>query len=392
MTAPRATILAGVPSLNMAVYHRIRFIAGDPAVVITLPAPSGGVGGVRSTLIIRDIEMDRARKHVKVDRVLCPADLAPASGLSGDRPTATAQAAAEFLRREGVREVWTDRTLPMIFTHHITEAGIALHYDPDLGVRQRRSKDEQEITFMRHAQRTTEGAIEMACRMISRASAGRNGSLQMDGAPLTSERIAASIDVWLLEKGYENPRSIIAGGKQGGDCHEAGSGPLFTEQPVIVDVFPRSKKTLYYGDCTRMVVHGPPGNIPDAVRTMHGAVAEAKRAAIAATRAGVTGEAVHLAAISVVKARGYETGLPTNTDPPSRCAMVHGTGHGLGLDLKEQPLLDMKGPVLVEGDAVTIEPGLYQPDLGGVRLEDLLIVTDSGCDNLNTLHEGLTWD
>lgn len=384
----RPTLIAGVPDLNMALYHRIRFIAGDPAALISLPGPKGIP---QTTLIIRDIEVSRARAHVRVDQILAPADCAPAAGLSGDRPTATAQATAEFLRRTGVSELWTDRTLPMIFAHHVLEAGIALHYDPELGVRDRRSKDAQEVEWMHEAQHATEGAIEMACRMIAGAKTGKGGVLEAAGAPLTSERVCAAIDIWLMERGYENPRSIVAGGPQGGDCHAAGTGPLFTEQPVIVDVFPRSKKTRYYGDCTRMVVHGPAGNIPDPVRRMHVCVAEAKRAAIGAVRAGVSGEEVHRAAIAVITGRGYATGLPTASDPPSRCAMVHGTGHGLGLDLKEQPLLDIKGPALVEGDAITVEPGLYQPDLGGMRLEDLLIVRRDGCDNLNALHEGLTW-
>ncbi|MBL0927839.1 MAG: aminopeptidase P family protein [Phycisphaerales bacterium] len=392
----RPTIIAGVPQTNMTVYHRTRFLAGDPAVVITLPAgQAGGSVGGGSTLILRDIEMERARRTVKVDRVLCPKDFEPLGGgrggLSGDRPTATAQAAAECLVRMGLREVWTDRTLPMIFAWHIRERGIELHYDPTLGVSQRRAKDEQEVAWLREAQRATEGAIEMACLLIAEAAAGKDGVL-MDGAtPLTSERVRSAIDVWLLERGYGDSDSIVAGGPQGGDCHERGSGPLRTEQPIIVDVFPRSKRTLYVGDCTRMVVHGAPGNIPEPVRRMHAAVKKAKAAGISATRAGTTGEAVHRAVMAVMGEHGYPMGLPGPGDPPTRTAMVHGTGHGLGLEIKEPPLLDLGGPELIAGDAVTVEPGLYCPALGGVRLEDMVIVRPGGCENLNTLHEELTW-
>lgn len=388
--ADRATIIAGVPSTNMTVYHRIRFRAGDPAVVITLP--SGPAAG--STLIIRDIEMERARRTVKVDRVTCPRDWEPAGAhgpLSGDRPTATAQAAAECLVRAGLKEVWTDRTLPMIFAWHIRERGIELRYDPALGVRQRRSKDEQEVAWLREAQRVTEGAIEMACRMIAGAKAGKGGVLTVEGEPLTSERVRGSIDIWLLQHGYGDSDSIIAGGPQGGDCHERGSGELRTEEPIIIDVFPRSKQTLYVGDCTRMVVHGPESNIPDTVRRMYKAVKEAKDAAIASMRVGITGDQVHRVVEGVMKAHGYPMGLPKPTDPPTRIAMVHGTGHGLGLDLKEPPLLDVGGPELVEGDAITVEPGLYAPSIGGLRLEDMVIVRKDGVENLNTLHEGMTW-
>ena len=390
--AARTTIIAGVPQTNMAVFHRIRFKAGDPAAVITFADGHSPGGGEGSTLIIRDIEMERAKAKVKVDRVACPADFAPASGLSGDRPTATAQAAAECLVRAGVKEVWTDRTLPMIFAHHLSERGIALRYDPDMGVSQRRHKDAQEVEWLREAQLATESAIEMACRLIARATPDRTGVLQHEGAALTAERVMSEIDIWLLKRGYADSDSIVACGPVGGDCHERGRGNLSTEQPIIVDVFPRSKATLYVGDCTRMVVHGKPGNIPEVVRKMHAAVKEAKDAAIGAMRAGTTGDAVHKVVIGVMAKHGYPMGLPKAGDPPTRIAMVHGTGHGVGLELKEQPLLDLNGPELVEGDAITVEPGLYAPAIGGMRLEDMVIVRKNGVENLDRLHEGLTWD
>lgn len=385
-SAQRPTIIGGVPNSNMTVYHRTRFKAGDPAVVVTMADGT-------STLIIRDIEMERARAKVKVDRVTCPKEWAPSNGeaLSGDRPTATAQAAAECVVRSGIKEIWTDRTLPMIFAHHLQARGVTLRYDPDLGTKQRRQKDAQEVEWLRHAQRTTEGAIEMACRMIAGATAGKGGVLMLGGEALTSERVMSEIDVWLLKRGYGESDSIIAGGLVGGDCHERGHGELLTETPVIVDVFPRSKETLYVGDCTRMVVHGPAGNIPNQIVKMHAAVKEAKDAAIASMRAGTTGDAVHKVVIGVMSKHGYPMGLPGPNDPPTRVAMVHGTGHGLGLDLKESPLLDLNGPELLEGDAITVEPGLYAPVVGGMRLEDMVIVRKDGVENLNTLHEGLTW-
>lgn len=385
----RPTILAGIPAQNPGFYRRIRFAVGDPAALIDLP-------GVGSTLILRDIEMDRARQQARADHVACPKDYEPSGGLSGDRETATAQAAAECLRRAGVREVWTDRTLPMIFAHFIKQAGIEVRCDPEMGVLERRAKDEQEVEFLREAQRITEQCVEMACRMIARAPAGKDGALQspdrQGGAaePLTSELVMRTIDIWLLERGYSNDISIVAGGPIGADCHDRGRGPLHTGQPIIVDVFPRNKKSLYHGDCTRTVVHGR--EIPDEVKRMHAAVVEAKRAAVAATRAGATGEQVHAATARVITSRGYEMGLPKPGDPPTRCAMVHGTGHGVGLSVHEPPLLDTGGPALVAGDCLTIEPGLYCPAIGGVRVEDMVIVREGGCDNLNTIHEGLSWD
>lgn len=377
----RPTILAGVPTHNPWLYHRAPFLCGDPTVWIGLP-------GKGTTLLLRDIEMDRAKRSGAADRVHSPGEFAPTGGLSGDRETATAQAAAEFLRREGVREVWTDRSLPMLFAHLLGEAGITVRCDPEMGVLERRAKSEREVEALRAAQKTTEDAVRFACEMVARATAGRDGVLQADGAPLTSERVRSAIDIFLLERGFSTSDSIVAGGKQGADCHDRGSGPLRTGEPVIIDVFPMDPRTRYFGDCTRTVVHG---EAPDAVVRMHSAIVEAKRAAIGAARPGVTGEAVHRAACEVFTAKGYSIGLPPEGAPDTYTGYAHGTGHGVGLDVHEPPLLDRGGPALVVGDCLTIEPGLYSRAVGGIRVEDMVIVREGGCENLNTLPEGLRW-
>lgn len=384
MTTLRATMMAGIPAHNMALYHRVRFLVGDPAVLLELPTATGK----ESLLILRDIEMDRARAHARADRVTCPAEFEPAGGLSGDRETATAQAAAECLRRAGIAEVVADRSLPLIYSHALQAVGISVGCDLSLGVTTRRAKDTEEVAHLRESQRVTELAMEMACGLIARAQADRQGLLHHDGAPLTAERVRAAIDVFLLERGYTNPESIVAGGREGADCHNLGSGPLYTEQPVIVDIFPQNRQTLYYGDCTRTVVHG---QVSDTLRRMREAVAGAKAAGIAAIRPGVTGQQVHEATIAVIRQHGFEVGLPKPDYPDTYCAMVHGTGHGVGLEVHEPPLLDKGGPPLVLGDAITVEPGLYTKALGGIRIEDLVVVTADGCENLNRLPGELSW-
>ncbi len=385
LDAQTARIMAGIPEINCSLYWRIRFAVGDPTAFIELP---GNGATSQSVLILRDIEMARARQKARADRVACPADYAPDGGLSGDRETATAQAAAECLRRAGVERAIADRTLPMIFAELIRRAGIAVECDLEMGVLQRRSKDQQEIAWLRESQRVTEGAMKMACELVASADARADGVLVADGQPLTSERVRAAIDHWLLDRGYSNPSAIVAGGADGADCHNLGSGELRSGQPVIIDIFPRSRQTHYNGDCTRTVVHG---DVPDELAKMHAAVLAAKAAGIAAIRPGVTGEAVHRATSEAITSRGYATGLPAEDAPDSYCALTHGTGHGIGLDVHEPPLLDFGGPELVLGDVLTVEPGLYTKALGGVRAEDMVAVTPDGCENLNSLHEGLNW-
>jgi Xaa-Pro aminopeptidase len=381
-----AIVMAGVPASNMLLFHRIRFRVGDP---VALMEWSGGSSRRTRTLILRDIEMDRARAHARADAFACPRDFEPAGGLSGDRETATAQALAECLRRAGVHKAVSDRTFPAIFAHQLAAAGISVRCEPSLFIADRRAKDEQELAAMRESQAMTERAIELACRLVARASAGADGILTHAGEILTSERVRGEIDAFLARAGFDNPRSIVAGGPQGGDCHHDGTGPLRTGEPVIVDIFPRSKATGYWGDSTRCVVHGA---VPPEVARMHAAVVRAKASATAAVRTGVTGEAVHAATRAAIEAAGFGMGLPPAGAPPTWCGMVHGTGHGLGLDVHEPPLLDRGGPELVTGDVITIEPGLYSHAIGGIRIEDAVAVTPQGAVNLGTgLSEGLDW-
>ena len=380
----RAVVVAGVPAVNMALYRKIRFSVMDPAAVIEVPDTDGRWS---RTLIIRDIELARARTQARADHVFCPADFTPSGGLSGDRETATAQSVAEFIRRAGIDHVTGDRSLPLLFAHVLERAGIRVECDPELGVLERRSKTPDEIACLRDCQRMTEDAVRMACELIARAEAGADGVLRIEGEILTAEEVRTDVELFLREEGYDAPASIIAGGPASADCHYRGEGPLRTGEPVIVDIFPRSLATLYNGDCTRTVVHG---RIPPQVARMRDAVAAAKRAAIADVRPGVSGEAVHAAVVRTLREHGFDAASP-ETVGPDQCIMVHGTGHGVGLDVHEPPLLDRGGPPLVIGDVITVEPGLYCSAVGGVRLEDMVVVTEGGCDNLGTLPEGLGW-
>ncbi len=380
----QAKLLSGVPSINKAVYWKIRFHAHDPASVIEMPDG-------RTTLILRDVELARARTDARADEVFVYEDFAPEGGLSGDREVRAAQATAECLVRAGVREVVGDRSVPWVVIDELLARGIEVSCDLELGVTGRRMKSDEEVEHLRRAQRATEGVIEWACATIARADAMASGELgdpEAPGEPLTTEKMRRRLESRLMDAGFLGEHSIVACGAIGADCHHGGAGALRTGEPIIVDVFPRDLETGYHGDCTRMVVHG---DVPDVVARMHGTVVRAKAASIEATRAGVTGEDVHRAVIGVIEGAGYAMGFPPEGAADGFCSMPHGTGHGLGLDLKELPLLDLGGPELLVGDAVTVEPAVYMLGVGGVRLEDLVIVRDGGCDNLNTLHEGLDW-
>lgn len=382
MTSNRTTVLAGHSSTNATLFHRCRFLVGDSSVAIDFADGT-------STFLVRDIEMDRARKTVRADRIACAADFTPEGGLSGDRDTALAQATAECLRQAGESTITVDRSLPYLYAHFIQEAGISINYSADFGVLERRIKDAEEIENLRLAQKVTGEAMTYVCQTIARATADQDGLLHHDGAVLTSERVRAMITSFLLERNFSNSHgSIVATSPHVADCHHYGTGPLRTEIPTIVDIFPMDNGTRYNGDMTRTVVHGTPS--PEALKA-HAAVCEAKAAGCAALKPGTTGEAVHLATTDVLKANGF-TLVRGNAEHDQRLPfMSHGTGHGIGLEVHEPILLDHGGGEIFENELFTVEPGLYSSTLGGCRVEDMVLVTATGHEIISPLYEGLDW-
>jgi Xaa-Pro aminopeptidase len=176
----------------------------------------------------------------------------------------------------------------------------------------------------------------------------------------------------------------VACGRGSADPHWQGEGELRAGEPIVIDFVPRSKKERYYSDMTRTVVRGTPS---DEIKDMYSAVREAQQAAIKRIKAGITGNEVHNIVCDVLEARGYETargktGVFTE-------GFIHSTGHGVGLDIHEGPNLSESGKELKEGSVVTVEPGLYYKRTGGVRLEDVVVVTASGCKNLTMFGKNL---
>ena len=377
-----ATVLAGVPAVNMTLFHRIRFSVGDSAFFAELPDG-------QTILLVRDIEMDRATRLAQADRVGCASEFTPEGGLEGDRDTALAQAGAECLRQAGVSGVRADRTLPYIFAFHLQQAGITLNYDPEMGVRERRVKDEEELANLRAVQAVTEDAMQMACSLIARAAADADGVLQHEGMPLTSERVRQLISRFVLDHDCTTLHdSIVVTIPHVADCHHFGTGPLRKDLPVIVDIFPTHNHTHYCGDCTRTVVNGDPS---DTIRDMHACVVKANQVGCEALRPGTTGEAVHEAVSGVIGSGGYKMGQPPADADEEFIGMRHGTGHGIGLDVHEPILLARGGEEILEREVFTVEPGLYSAKYGGVRVEDMVAVTAEGFENFNKLQSTLNW-
>lgn len=377
---PTAQVMAGLADRNANLFRRLGLPLGDPAAWVQLP--DGKTIG-----IVRDLEMDRVRAAGYLDAVQCPADYPPASGsASGDRETASAQSVATCLQSHGVDRVLVDRALPFIYAFQLAEAGVSLIYDDDLGVIDRRVKTAAEIESLRAAQAVTESVMRQMCEMIATADVDSDGRLLHEGEVLTSVRVRTIAELEFMQRGFSMTHgAIVATLPESADCHHRGDGDLRTGHPIIVDLFPRDNNSRYNGDCTRTVVHGTPS---ETVVKMHAAVVESKAAAEAQLYPGRTGEDVQKAVEAVLMAAGYPLSRGESTDEPS---IQHGTGHGIGLEVHEPILLDHGGGELLANEVFTIEPGLYGRNTGGIRVEDMLVVTPDGPVNLNQLPMGLDW-
>jgi Xaa-Pro aminopeptidase len=240
----------------------------------------------------------------------------------------------------------------------------------------RAAKTDDELEAIRTAQRANEAAMARAEELLRTATVADDGTLRHDRDPLTSERVAESIEVTLLREGCALDETIVACGSDAADPHDRGSGPLAAGESIIVDIFPRDKATGYHSDMTRTFVKG---EASDELRAWHDVTDEARAAALSAVEPGATGTEVHDVVCDVYESAGHPT---LRSDPSTETGFIHSTGHGVGLDVHELPRVSPGGGELEPGHVITIEPGLYDPAVGGVRIEDIVVVTEDGHENL----------
>jgi len=201
----------------------------------------------------------------------------------------------------------------------------------------------------------------------------------LGGELLTSERLRAEIEVEFVRCGAAADSTIVAGGAQSAQPHCVGYGPLYAHTPIVMDLFPRDQATGYWGDLTRTVVKG---TAPDVVAGAFQAVLDARDGAKQLIKRGAVPVGIHNFAHDLLAERGF----PTGESGTGSYGFFHGLGHGVGLDIHERPRLNTSNVrPLRGGEIVTVEPGVYYPDWGGVRLEDMVYVTDNGCDCLTEI-------
>ncbi|WP_318569672.1 Xaa-Pro peptidase family protein [Salinigranum marinum] len=351
------------------------FDAPDSFVTLYLPG-SDDDGGVH--LLVSSLEYGRARTESRAASVSRFVEygyrdrVADHGALVG-----RARTIAAFLAEHGVERVVVPADFPLGVGDALREADLTVVADDtDVLTGIRATKTDEEVDHVREAQRANEAAMAAAERLLREATVDADGRLQGDDGTLTAERVKEEIEITLLRHGCALDETIVACGADAADPHDRGSGPIRAEEAVIVDIFPRSKATKYHADMTRTFLKG---DASAELQRRFDVTDAARQAALDALEPGVTGEEVHDVVCDVYEEAGYPT---LRSDPETEVGFIHSTGHGVGLNVHERPRVSPDGEELKPGHVVTIEPGLYDPSVGGVRIEDLAVITETGYENL----------
>lgn len=374
-----AFLLIGESNHHADMYHAIGFLFNDPVIYLR----HGHAGG--DTLVCSNFERDEAARLSTVREVITPEDLGAADlrRQALDRHTAYAETVFRLLQRYGVTAVTIAAETPVHVVDYLRPRGITVTCRPDGLRHERLVKTKLELEAIEITQRATEEAMAQAIALIA-ASEVRDGLLSLEGAPLTAERLRLTINIALLQYECLGEGTIVACGADAASPHHPGSGPLRPHAPIVIDIFPQHQRLRYFADMTRTVSKGDPG--PD-IQRMYEVTMRAQAQACGLIRPGADGQAVYEAACAVFEEAGYPTSLASGAFP-SR-GFLHGLGHGVGLEIHEGPALSRGHDPLAAGQVVTVEPGLYEPGRGGVRIEDLVVVTEDGCRNLTHFEKRL---
>jgi Xaa-Pro aminopeptidase len=290
-------------------------------------------------------------------------------------------------RALGVTSAVVPRYFPLELADYLRANGVELTAERERFSSRRRVKSETEIAGIRRAQRACEAAMDAARELLRSAQQNESG-LEVDGKPLTSEWIKRRIGEVFTEHDMLADEFIVSHGAQSAVGHEMGSGPIRAGEPIVIDLWPRDRETGCFADMTRTYVVGDP---PEAIVEFQQLVRQALDDAIAAIKPGVPGRDVFVGTCNFFQQHGYRTPMSKEPGEVLEDGFIHGLGHGVGLEVHEEPGMGMASrDPLAPGDVVTVEPGLYNPGFGGCRLEDLILVTENGAENLTNYPYDLT--
>jgi Xaa-Pro aminopeptidase len=341
------------------------FTTSDPFVYLKKPGRNG-------VIIISQMEVGRATHEAKTDILTRTQAGLPEILKKEPDPF---RALAMMIAGQAGKKLLVPPNFPLALANALGEF-CSVAVDRGTVSSMRAQKTKQEISYLKEVQQVTQKAMERAASLIRRASVKR-GLLYTGGVPLTSEQVKFSMHTLLLENGCNAVDTIVSCGRDTAIPHMTGTGPLHANEPIVIDLFPVHEKSGYYADMTRTFVKG---EASAEIRDMYAALREAQILAISSIKPGVSGADLHQTVVDFFKDRGYES----NTQ-----GFIHNLGHGVGLQVHEQPTVGPSGKPLEKGNVITIEPGLYYSGIGGVRLEDIGAVTAKRFDNFTSFPKDL---
>ncbi len=266
---------------------------------------------------------------------------------------------------------------PLVYANYLLSINVDIECVEGEFFPQRRDKSQEELGKLFDSVKLTEKAMFRAESIIREAEIMEDGRLFWQGAELTSEIIKREINIQAVRCDAVALSTIVACGKHASEPHNTGSGVIMAGQPVVIDIFPRSEVTGYWGDMTRTFVKG---KAPETVKNAYEAVKGARDYAKNTVKAGIIPSVLTKEVTNYLADRGFETGRNANG---SYFGFFHGLGHGLGLEIHEKPFVGTSNDLpLKVNEVITIEPGVYYPEWGGIRLEDVVIVKENGIECL----------
>ena len=301
------------------------------------------------------------------------------------------EVAARVARHLGLSEVVVPGEFPVGLADRLRSEGIRVTVDDEAFEMRRRAKSPRELEGIRAAQHAAESGMAAAAAMLAAAEPGADGDLHLDGVALTAEQVREALRAASAREGAPSPPGVMVATLCDGLGHEPGSGPLPAGLPIQVDLWPCHEATACWADMTRTFVVGEPTPehaelIAEQERLVRSALEDAR----AEVRPGVTGRALYDLVCDRFEAAGYRTQRTGPGEDPSEGFQIS-LGHGVGLEVHEEPVLGLGGaPPLVVGDVLAVEPGLWDRRIGGVRFEDLLLVTEDGAETLTDYPYDLT--
>ncbi len=363
-----ALLLYGSSEENADIFYATKMFVPDAHIYIQKKN--------KKMVILNDLELDRGKKQAQVDRVLSFSTYQSKALKTRDRRGTTADVIEVALKELKVKNVGVPSNFPLFLADILRSRNFNLIPQPEPFFPERRFKTKTEVKHISESIHHTEQAIHKAIQFIKKTTV-KQGYLWHRGKKVTPADIKKIINVSLMENECVAQHSIVAGGDEACDPHNTGFKPIPAHKPIVMDIFPKSIKTGYYADITRTVVRGKPSQ---AVLDLYQTVLEGQKIGFDLAGPGVRGSDIHEAICDYFESKGYKTGKKNGFIQ----GFFHGTGHGLGLDVHEAPRVSLGNDILQPGDVVTIEPGLYYRGIGGIRIEDDILITKTGCKKLST--------